>query len=303
MASKAKSAEKLLTLVPTVWYKMNPHGFHGALYRPTENRYPGKAMIMLGSEDGQYALTRYMAEIFVREGMTVLALAVCGVEGLPQKFEELPLEMVEKAADRLGRLGIRKIILWGYSLGATAALSAAALCPEKISGVVAINGTDFLPQSMSAAPFSFHKKSCFGWKGEPLPYEPLKCGPLQIAGDCLREQSYVLRSCFAGTTEHLKNENAFIPAERITCPVLLLTAHEDQMWPAEAYAKRLIHRLDENDAEGEHTHMSFATASHWLLPAAVQIRRRWKMEREHSEECTASRQVAHRLTMEFLGRV
>lgn len=87
-----------LTLTPEADFSLQKDGFVGALYRPERDKYPGKSVIMFGGSDGIYDLTRLVAEQYVKRGMTVLALAYWNEPGLPEGFERVPVEPVEKAA-------------------------------------------------------------------------------------------------------------------------------------------------------------------------------------------------------------
>ena len=57
-------------------YRMKTDGFHGELFRPTEDNYPGKALICFSGSDGRYELSRMLAAVFQAHGLTTLALAL-----------------------------------------------------------------------------------------------------------------------------------------------------------------------------------------------------------------------------------
>ena len=56
-------------------FKLKHVGFTGRLYRPGENKFPGKALLIVGGGDGLYSITKAVAAYFAKNGLTALALA------------------------------------------------------------------------------------------------------------------------------------------------------------------------------------------------------------------------------------
>ena len=65
-------------------YRVKTDGFHGELFFPVENKYPGKALICFSGSDGRFELSRTLAGVFQSHGLTTLALAYVMEEGLPK---------------------------------------------------------------------------------------------------------------------------------------------------------------------------------------------------------------------------
>ena len=84
---------------------------------PAEDRFPGKALIAFSGSDGGLELTRALAGVFQARGLTTLALAYVGEEGLPQGFSGIPIEYGETAAKRLHGMGYGKVGLWASPRG------------------------------------------------------------------------------------------------------------------------------------------------------------------------------------------
>ena len=63
-------------------YRMKTDGFHGELFCPIQDAYPGKALICFSGSDGKFELTRRLAAVFQSHGLTALALAYVMEEGL-----------------------------------------------------------------------------------------------------------------------------------------------------------------------------------------------------------------------------
>ena len=99
-------------------YRVKTDGFHGELFLPTKNEYPGKALICFSGSDGKFELSRMLAKLFQARGLTAFALAYVMEEGLPRRFSHIPIDCLEAAAKRLHDMGYEKVGLWGISKGA-----------------------------------------------------------------------------------------------------------------------------------------------------------------------------------------
>ena len=99
-------------------YCVKADGFHGELFHPEKDRYPGKVLICFGGSDGRFELSRMLAHVFQAQGLTALALAYVMEEGLPRQFCCVPIDPLEAAARRLHGMGYERVGLWGLSKGA-----------------------------------------------------------------------------------------------------------------------------------------------------------------------------------------
>ena len=82
-------------------YRLKTDGFHGELFRPEQDSYPGKALICFSGSDGRFEWSRTLAQIFQSHGLTALALAYVMEEGLPRAFYHVPIDPLEAAAERV----------------------------------------------------------------------------------------------------------------------------------------------------------------------------------------------------------
>lgn len=98
-------------------YHVKKDDFHGELFQPIEDKYPGKALICFSGSDGGYEMSKLLAAVFQSHGLTTLAIAYVGEEGLPDKFVNVPIDTIETAAKHLHNLGYEKVGLWGISKG------------------------------------------------------------------------------------------------------------------------------------------------------------------------------------------
>ena len=140
-------------------YRVPSDEFCGELFRPTENHYPGKALICFSGSDGGIALSRMLAGVFCAHGLTTLALAYVMEEGLPQRFSQIPVDFLEAAAKRLHDMGYEKVGLWGISKGLLPGIVNAVIAVAPMNtvcqGFAKEKGVTFLPESS----WSFHGKA------------------------------------------------------------------------------------------------------------------------------------------------
>lgn len=62
-------------MAQSMTYRMKTDGFHGELFCPEQDKYPGKALICFSGSDGKFAWSRMLAQVFQTHGLTALALA------------------------------------------------------------------------------------------------------------------------------------------------------------------------------------------------------------------------------------
>ncbi len=303
MKSSAERAREQLTLTPEVEFTLERDGFIGALYKPARDEYPGKAVVMFGGSDGIYNLTKLAAEQYSKRGMTVLALAYWNEPGLPDGFEKVPVESVEKAALWLHGHGIEKVGLWGISMGAELALLAGSLMPGLISCVTAVCPTNICGQG-------FAKKrgvqplecSAFSWRGEELSWARLKLSMVTILRDSLREKGICLRSCYLDAVKNAPEE-AQIKVENIGGPLLLIYPEHDAMWPSKLSAEIIGRRLKEKDFPYPVKKLSYRYASHMLVPIKSSSVKMFRVERKYPEQCWESDMDAFEKTLVFWKEV
>ena len=303
MKTNAERAQERLTLTPKTEFTLERDGFIGALYRPEQEKYPGKAVIMFGGSDGIYNLTKLVAEQYVKRGMTILALAYWNEPGLPDGFKKVPVESVEKAALWLRGQGFEKVGLWGISMGAELALLAGSLMRSLISCVTAVCPTNICSQG-------FVKKkgiqqlecSAFSWRGEELPWARLKASKSAILRDSLRERSVCLRSCYEDAVRNAPEE-AQIKVENIGGPILFIYSEYDGMWPSELSAQKIKARLKEKNFAHPCKCVSYKYASHMLIPIHSSSVKMFRVERKHPEQCWESDMDAFEKTLTFWKEV
>lgn len=65
-------------------YRVEPDGFYGELVRPTEDKYPGKALICFSGSDGGIGLARMLAGVFAGAGADGPGSGLCDGGGAAQ---------------------------------------------------------------------------------------------------------------------------------------------------------------------------------------------------------------------------
>ena len=299
---KAESAEKLLTLRPTVRYTLERGGFYGWLYKSNPDYYPGKVILILGGSDGYFSQAKYIAEQFVKRGINALALGYWKQEGLPQEFCEVPLDTIEKAAERMRMLGMKQIGIWGISMGALAGLHIASLRPDLFSMVVSVSGIDFTPQAFAEGKKGLPETSAFSYHGRPLPWEPLTYDRKQIAWDSLKQRQPVMTSCYSGKTDQLINPKSLIPVERISGPILCISAKNDSFWPSAECSARMMHHLDDAGFAYDHRLVVYEYGTHLMTPVKLQSDAYYANSRKSPEEMERARADAMAKVFERIAR-
>lgn len=235
-------------------------GLIGTLFREAA---PSSAIIVLGGSSG--GLNEARAEDLAKEGFAVLALAYFAFESLPLKLKSIPLEYFEKAIHWLKKeLGVEKVGLWGGSRGAELSLLLGTLFPDQIDGIVA-----HVPSSVVYGVLDEPAGDAWLYRGKPV----LPTAPFQLHGNMMGETKDLPISVtpfFLKAMEHKEAfEKAAIPVEKLKCPLLLISAEDDQMWPSTLFAKQILSRLVEHRSPISYSHLSYKGVGH--APAKGEI--------------------------------
>ena len=300
----ADPAEKLLTLTPDHTFHIAADGFTGAYYVPKKNFYPGKVVILAGGSDGQFGLTKLVAEQFAERGIAALALALWNEPGLPVAVSRIPLEYAAYAARWLQKEGYQKIGIWGISIGAPYALLCAAKFPDLIHCVIAASPSAVCTQGMlikmgTAQEPKLLDCSAFSYQGMDIPYAGIELDKMKILADSLLSRSYSMRTYYDRVLASAP-EDSEIPVEKINGPVLLLAADRDTVWNSKESADRIVARLKNHHFSFPVTYYHYEYASHYLLPCSIMSRMIFAEERKHPHKCRQSNDEAFEATLEFL---
>ena len=262
-------------------------GFHGTLFESSARAF---AIICVSGSEGGLFGARQIARAFHREGISALALAYFKTRQTPHALCEIPVEVVERALLFLRRRGYARVGIYGFSKGAELALLSASIIPD-LSLVIAASPSccvfeGFTPQKMPAG------HSSWTWRGKPLPYVPMP----GLDEACVQEKHKT--GTFGFTEEYTRwldqfaSEDTAIAAERVNGAILLLSAQDDEMWPAERMANCVIERLQQKRFPYPYRHIVYAPASHLLAPINLPFRFFFAAERANPKGCNVSRRLA-----------
>lgn len=287
-------------------YRVKTDGFHGELFLPVEDKYPGKALICFSGSDGKFELSCMLASVFQSHGLTVLALAYVMEEGLPKQFSCVPVDLLEAAAKRLHDMGYKKVGLWGISKGAELALTAGSLLPGLVNAVIAVAPMNTICQGFTMEKgISIAPGSSWSFHGKEVPYTAygLEKFPFgHVVWKSVRARELTMYDLYLPLVQH-PNPAAVIQVEKITGPVLLISSKMDTMWPSELAAKQVMKRLQDYDFPYFYQHLSYDYGGHLFVPMELRLTKFFKGDRwKNKEQGRKARMDSLMKTLEFVSR-
>lgn len=286
---------------------------YGVLYHPEGAVRLTTVVLMAGAEGG---IHEEDAALFAAHGFTALALAVYGAPNRPPTMRDIPVEYFAEALEHLRghpAVDASKIVFQGGSKGGEAALVAGAQYPE-IAGVVSVVGSGVMTQGIDQSVFTGSFLDIIttpvpNWTrgGEPLPYVPNVVTP-EVEKAVAGGGPVTLRDVFSPGLDLDVLEAATIPVERITGPVLLLSAGDDGGYGPE------FHQIaaDRLAARGRpHHHVIYPHAGHLIAappygPTTVTTGPGPAVIFDHGgtpAATAAARADAHRRVLAFLAEI
>ena len=228
-----------------------------------EDGHPLPPIIVLGGSEG--GINEYMASLLASHGFAVLALAYFGMEGLPKRAVNVPLEYIEAAIDWVkNRLEVKPgwLGIHGTSKGSELALLSASLFPD-IKAVVSLNGSAIAFSGIVPWTDEEFLPPAWIYNGKAFPYASPK-NPIDVALECLEMQKNgqgnplsKWYNALAANPEVV--EKAVIPVERINGDILLISGEEDITLP---FAEIAMERLKNNKFVFSYKHLVYPKAEH-----------------------------------------
>jgi dienelactone hydrolase len=230
-------------------------GLVGMAYYPAESG-PRPAVIVLPGSQGGVPGPGAHAGGLVSRGYVVLALAYFNAEGLPPLLQNIPLEYFATAVDWLKsqpNVDAARIGLLGTSRGGELALLLGATYPSAFRVVVAnVPSSVVWPGLSDDSPVP-----AWTLEGKPLASMAGRFGPADLA--------------LSGRDRFLKRmrdsdavRRAEIAVERIAGPLLMFSGKDDQLWPSDVFAARVVERLKEHKFKHPVEHYSYENAGHMM---------------------------------------
>lgn len=287
-------------------FRIKTDGFHGELFCPEQDQYPGKALICFSGSDGKFEWSRMLAQVFREHGLTVLALAYVMEEGLPDRFYHVPIDPLEAAAKRLHDMGYEKVGLWGISKGAELALTAGSLLPGLVNAVVAVAPMNTVCQGFSKKKgITVMPGSTWTFCGAEVPYSNFGIDrfPLeQVLRKSIQARELTMYDLYIPLVKN-PNPDAVIQVEKITGPVLLISSKMDTMWPSEAAAEQVMKRLQQSDFPYFFQHLRYDYGGHLFVPMELRLAKFFRGDRgKYRELSRKARMDSLTKTLEFVMR-
>ena len=277
-------------------------GFYG-LYHEPENPYDVEtAVIVIGGSEGNENIPLNVGAMFAQRGIAALGVCYWNVEGLPDELVRVPIDPFEKAIEWLKDKGYKKIVLYGISKGAELALLCASLM-EDVSGVIALSPMHCIwdgmhgNKSMFAKTFSSVSEFIYKGKDFPCMKADLKYGP--AIWNLLVHQEIDLSYMYERPLKHF-DESTAIPVENIKGNILFIYAEKDNMWPSKQAVEYMVNRLKEHNFAYTVECISYAKASHILVPLHPPQLKMFKVERKYPEDCRYNRDDAFERTIRWI---
>lgn len=235
-------------------------GFYGEYFAPPRlGRRP--AVVLWGGSEGGLS-TASEAALLASHGIPALALAYFDEPGLPCSLSRIPLGYFARAIRWLRsqpQVDPGRVWVMSASRGSEAALLVAAYWGGLVHGVVTDAPSSEVYRSIggncpppAAAAWTLH--------GKPLAYAPVPAADVRYNADGSVSEMPAFRAGLADTSAA---RAARIPVWRIKGPVLLISGGDDQLWPSDTYAARIMDLLRGDPSP--HVHLNLPAAGHVAL--------------------------------------
>jgi dienelactone hydrolase len=238
----------------------------GTLFRPDSDRVLPGVLLVGGSDGGQQD---HAAALLAAHGYAVLSLAYFGAEDRPSHLNHIELGYFDHALRWLARqpgVDARGIAAIGLSRGGELVLQLGSMFPM-IAAVVAGSPSSVRQAGLTSSYTDFTQPAWLS-DGEKLPFIPAKYGPRQFFGflaNWILRRPMRQRAMFQRLlADREVAAKAAIEVERIAGPVLLISGQDDQLWPSDVFAQRVIQRLREHQHPYPNRQLSYPGAGHFV---------------------------------------
>lgn len=253
-----------LAVAPNVEKRIiREQGLVGTLFYP-KNMQHGPGIIVVAGSGGR--IPEGLAQLFASHGYAAFALGYFGVEGLPEKLKNIPLEYFQHAMQWLKnqpQVDKNRIAICGNSRGGELVLLLAATFPQEMQAVIA-----YTPSGIMAAGSWSYKNELIPGIQQPSDEEEREAARQGLITahkgtfeDPEESVSPIMWPFFKKATPE-KIAAATIPVENIRCPILLISGDDDKVWPSTLFSHMVMERLDKKKSAIERKHLQFTSAGH-----------------------------------------
>ncbi len=204
-----------------------------------------------GSEGGMvYAgkETQALRDSILSLGYHFLAVGYFGTPNTPKELDRISLDAIHDTIYSVNQhpmVDQDRIALFGVSRGGELVLNLASRFTD-IDAVIAI-----VPSNVSLpSRFGWGETSSWTFRQEEIPYISATDESVELIqnGDFFNGFSLML--------ENQKSPGeAEIKVEKINCPILLISASQDEVWPSALMCKKMIDRLERNNFQHSYKHI------------------------------------------------
>jgi len=203
-----------------------------------------------GGNDWERDYMKEKREQLHQRGFAMLAIGYFKTGGdTPENLDRIALDAIAdtiiQIANRHTQINPERIALIGGSKGAELILNLASR-DSRFKAVIALSTSHV---SFPATTITANTSS-WSFRGEEVPYVPASfriLGPT-LKGDLFSAFSIMLE-------DKVAVKQAEIQVEKIAGPILLLSATDDEAWPATKMSNRIMERLQENNFSHSYEHI------------------------------------------------
>lgn len=264
-----------MSIYPNYTTTPSEEGFLAEIYSSSKSK-PTKGVIVIpGSEGG---VPSELAKFIASNDYTTMALGYFGAQGLPPALENIPLEYFEHATQWFKEYSaLEKVYLLGGSRGGELALLLGTTFPKLFDKIAAI-----VPSSQVTGGFPHPNKPAWTLKGKPIrpfvralmddklsftEYDDLlqatKAKEIPFHSNT-QEDPFNIVDLFLKRHQQQDVDNSAILVENLKCPLLVIAAGDDQIWPSSWYAQQIAKRLDRSASKIFRKILTYPNAGHGL---------------------------------------
>lgn len=251
--------------------KIHEHGIVGTLFYPKNIKSAPAIIVVPGSSGG---IPEANSQLLASHGYTVLALGYFGLNDLPEKLDNIPLEYFQNAMRWLKKqpeVNEKQLSLLGSSRGGELVLLLAATFPQEINAVISC-----VPSSLVYSGFPQVNEPAWTYKNSPITFVPspyfedisnaVKEGKVASHEGTFEDPWQMTPHFLYGMNKfHHAIKAATIPVEKIRCPILIISGEDDKLWPSNLHGKLIMERLDKKQSTIKRKHLHFVHTGHAIL--------------------------------------